>query len=392
MQPLCQKHLKPENLNQMEPHYPLHAFLCEECLLVQLDEFVQPNEIFSDYAYFSSFSDSWLQHAKNYVEMIISDRKLNSNSFVIEIASNDGYLLQWFKEKGIPILGIEPAENVAEYAIHEKEIPTEIRFFGRETAELIADKYTKPHLIIGNNVLAHVPDINDFVGGLKVLLEEKGIVTIEFPHLMNLIEFNQFDTIYHEHFSYLSLITSRNIFNAHGMEIWKVEEIPTHGGSLRVYAKHSENKGLAIDNSVTQLIEKEIQFGLGEIKFYDKFRKKVEETKRNILQFLIDVKNEGKTVVGYGAPGKGNTLLNYCGISTDFIDFTVDKNPMKQNNFLPGSLIPILSPNEIEQKKPDYILILPWNLKEEIADQLSFTKEWNCQLVVPIPELKILNK
>jgi len=390
MQPLCQDHVKPEELNQMEPHYPLHVYICHKCFLVQLPEFVAPTNIFIDYAYFSSFSDSWLQHVKVYSDMMVPKLKLDKNSFVAEIASNDGYLLQWFKEKEIPVLGIEPAQNVAEFAINSKGIRTEIRFFGADTAKYLKDKYGQPDLLIGNNVLAHVPDINDFVKGLKIFLKPGGIITMEFPHLQRLIERNEFDTIYHEHFSYYSFSTVSEIFKYHELELYDVEELSTHGGSIRIYAKHIEDKTkVTTDRSIT-LIQREKDLGLRNLEYYEKFEENVKETKRKILEFLIEVKRNKKHVVGYGAPGKGNTLLNYCGVRTDFIDYTVDRNPNKQKNFLPGTLIPILDPDKIRETKPDYVLILPWNLKEEIADQLAYIKEWGGKFVVPIPELKIL--
>jgi hypothetical protein len=389
MSPLCQDHIKPEELNRMEPFYPLHAYVCDNCFLVQLEEFVAPSAIFNDYAYFSSYSDSWLQHAKRYTDQVVGKYSLNEKSLVAEIASNDGYLLQYFKEKCIPVLGIEPAANVAEYAITKKGIRTESKFFGSDTARQMVGKYGKPNLLIGNNVLAHVPDINDFVSGLKIFLDEEGTITMEFPHLLRLIERNQFDTIYHEHFSYLSFTTVDKIFQYHGLALFDVEELPTHGGSIRIYAKHIEDNSKQISFRVNELLRREQQAGLLTLSFYKDFEEKVRNTKRKILQFLIDAKSNGKKIVGYGAPGKGNTLLNYCGIRTDFVDFTVDRNPHKQGNFLPGTLIPIYAPDKIRETKPDYVFILPWNLKEEIMDSISFIQEWGGKFVVPIPEVKV---
>jgi SAM-dependent methyltransferase len=389
MSPLCQDHIKPEELNRMEPFYPLHAYVCENCFLVQLEEFVAPSAIFNDYAYFSSYSDSWLQHAKRYTDQIVGKFSINEKSLVAELASNDGYLLQYFVEKGIPVLGIEPASNVAEYAIAKKGIRTEIKFFGCDTAKEMTAKYGKADLLIGNNVLAHVPDINDFVVGMKSFLSPEGLITMEFPHLLRLVERNQFDTIYHEHFSYLSFTTVERIFQYHGLALFDVEELPTHGGSLRIYVKHIEDASKEISFRVGELLKREQAAGMYSLSFYKNFEGKVQHTKRKILEFLINVKNNGKKVAGYGAPGKGNTLLNYCGIRTDFIDYTVDRNPVKQGNFLPGTLIPIYEPNKIRETKPDYVFILPWNLKEEIMDTMSFIQEWGGKFVVPIPEVKV---
>lgn len=391
MSPLCQKHVKPENANDMEKFYPLHAFICEHCWLMQLEEFATPDEIFADeYAYFSSYSESWLEHARNYTELMINRFGLNSNNLVVEIASNDGYLLQWFLEKSIPILGIEPASNVAEAAI-EKGIRTEVRFFGKNTALELAGKYGKADLLLGNNVLAHVPDINDFVAGMKEMLSPEGVITMEFPHLQRLIERNQFDTIYHEHFSYLSFVAVNRIFAYHGITLFDVEELQTHGGSLRIYGRHSEDSKKRITDNVKNLLKRELDLGFESREFYALFDEKVKETKRKILDFLIQAKRNGKSIVGYGAPGKGNTLLNYCGIRTDFLDYTVDLSPHKQGNFLPGTHIPILHPDRIKETKPDYVFILPWNLKDEIMNQHKYVLDWGGRFVVPIPELKILN-
>lgn len=390
MSPLCQKHVKPEEKNDMEKFYPLHAFVCDNCWLMQLEEFATPDEIFAeDYAYFSSYSDSWLAHARTYTEKMIREFGIKQEHLVVEIASNDGYLLQWFVEAGIPVLGVEPAQNVAAVA-RENGIRTESKFFGRETAEVLAKEYGKAELLLGNNVLAHVPDINDFVAGMKIMLAPGGILTMEFPHLQRLIEENQFDTIYHEHFSYLSLVAVNRIFAHHGITLFHVEELPTHGGSLRIFGRHTEDESKPVRATITDLLERERNLGMETTAYYEAFEEKVKETKRKLLEFLIAAKREGKTIVGYGAPGKGNTLLNYCGIRTDFLDYTVDRSPHKQGNFLPGTHIPIYSPEKIRETKPDYILILPWNLKKEIMAQMSYAKEWGAQFVVPIPEVQVL--
>jgi 2-polyprenyl-3-methyl-5-hydroxy-6-metoxy-1,4-benzoquinol methylase len=391
MSPLCQKHVKPENLNDMEKFYPLHAYICEHCWLMQLEDFATPDEIFADeYAYFSSYSESWLEHAKKYAEQMTERFKLDANSLVTEIASNDGYLLQWFVQKSIPVLGIDPAANVAK-AAREKGVRTEVEFFGKNTALKLAKKYGKADLLLGNNVLAHVPDINDFVAGMKEMLNTSGVITMEFPHLQRLIEENQFDTIYHEHFSYLSFVAVNRIFAQHAITLFDVEELPTHGGSLRIYGKHAEDTSKEVTNHVAELLKREIDLGFESLEFYSRFEEKVKETKRKILDFLIQAKREGKSVAGYGAPGKGNTLLNYCGVRTDFIDYTVDMSPHKQGNFLPGTHIPILHPNTIKETKPDYVFILPWNLKEEIMEQHKYIRDWGGKFVVPIPKLTILN-
>jgi len=382
--------LKSEQLNKAEKFYPLHAYVCEKCLLVQLEEFESPDHIFAnDYAYFSSYSDSWLNHAKQYTELMINRFQFNQSSQVMEIASNDGYLLQFFQAQSIPVLGIEPATNVAQVAI-KKGVDTLVKFFGVETAQELVGQGKKADLLLGNNVLAHVPNINDFVAGMKIVLKPKGIITMEFPHLLRLIEQNQFDTIYHEHFSYLSFVTVEKIFAHHGLTLFDVEELPTHGGSLRIYAKHSENNEIKIEQRVEKLKEVEKQNGLSDLHTYLSFSQKVQETKRKLLRFLIKVKMDGKTVVGYGAAAKGNTLLNYCGIRTDFIDYTCDRSPHKQGKFLPGTHIPIYSPDKIAETKPDYVLILPWNLKEEVTQQLSYIREWGGKFVVPIPEVEML--
>lgn len=386
--PLANSYLKAEQLDQMEPFFPLHAYVCETCYLVQLPEAQNPEYIFSDYAYFSSYSESWLKHAKDYTDQMIERFRFDSNSQVIEIASNDGYLLQYFKEQGIPVLGVEPAKNVAKVA-QEAGIPTMIKFFGLQMSKELGTEGKYADLLLGNNVLAHVPALNDFLKGMKYLLKPNGIITMEFPHLMCLMNENQFDTIYHEHFSYFSFITVNKIFAAHGLKIFDVEELPTHGGSLRIYACHSEDHSKPIDQRVMDLIGKEEKAGFARLEHYLSFNEKVKETKRNILDFLIRAKNEGKSIVGYGAPAKGNTLLNYCAIRNDFIDYTVDRSPHKQDQYLPGSHIPIYHPDTIRQTKPDYLLILPWNLKEEIMEQMSYIRDWKSQFVVLIPEVKV---
>jgi 2-polyprenyl-3-methyl-5-hydroxy-6-metoxy-1,4-benzoquinol methylase len=388
MSPLANSYMKPEQLNRMEPFYPLHVYVCEKCLLVQLEQFSTPHEIFSDYSYFSSFSDSWLSHAKAYVDMITDRFRLDRNSRVVEIASNDGYLLQNFVERAIPVLGVEPAANVAEVA-KKKGINTKVAFFGEKTALDLTAEGWNADLIIGNNVLAHVPDLNDFVKGLKVLLKPTGLITMEFPHLLQLMEQNQFDTIYHEHFSYFSFIAVEQVFARHGMKLFDVEELPTHGGSLRIYACHDQDASKPIGTRVRELKSREEATGFGRLDHYLSFGPQVEATKRKLLSFLISARQEGKRVVGYGAPAKGNTLLNYCGVRTDLIDYTVDRSPHKQGHFLPGVHIPIYAPEQIRQTHPDYLLILPWNLREEVMQQMSCIREWGGKFVLPIPEVKV---
>jgi SAM-dependent methyltransferase len=356
---------------------------------VQIEEFVSPDAIFSDYAYLSSYSDSWVEHARQYVEMIAERLGLGSESHVVEIASNDGYLLQHFVAKGIPCLGVEPAANVAEIA-KAKGVESEVCFFGEESAKRIAVKRRKADLILGNNVLAHVPNIHDFVQGLKELLAEGGTVTMEFPHLLKLMQFNQFDTIYHEHFSYLSFFVVEKIFASHGLTLYHVDELPTHGGSIRIYARHAEDEGKPVSEEVERLRGQEFGAGLDRMETYTSFTEQVKETKRAFLDFLIRAWREGKTVVGYGAPGKGNTLLNYCGIREDLMAYTVDRNPLKQGTYTPGTHIPIFAPDKIRETKPDYVLILPWNLKEEISSQHAYIAEWGGRFVVPIPRVEVL--
>lgn len=389
MSPLCQTHITPEQLNSMEPFYPLRAYVCEQCLLVQLEEFVAPADIFSEYAYFSSYSDSWVEHARRYCEAMCDRFHIGRASNVIEIASNDGYLLQHFNAKGVPVLGIEPAENVARAAI-ARGVRTISLFFGRETAARIKHEFGPPDLLLGNNVLAHVPDINDFVAGMALLLKPDGVITMEFPHLMQLMELNQFDTIYHEHFSYLSFGTVVKIFATHGLTLFDVEELPTHGGSLRIYARHAGDSSKPVGPRVGELLALEARKGYDRLERYTSFQEQVRRTKRALLEFLIEARKSGKRVVGYGAPGKGNTLLNYCGIRTDFLDFTVDRNPYKQGKYTPGTHIPILAPERLMEAKPDYVLILPWNLKDEIMQSLSGIRTWGGRCVVPIPQVQVL--
>lgn len=388
MSPLCESYVSAEQLNMMEPFYPLHVYVCGACFLVQLEEYVSPENIFSEYAYFSSYSNDWLRHAENYVAMTSARFGLDRHSHVVEVASNDGYLLQYFVARGIPVLGVEPARNVAEVAIG-KGVPTLVEFFGEETARRLAAEGKAADLLLGNNVLAQVPDINDFVKGMKLLLKPRGVITMEFPHLVRLMEENQFDTIYHEHFSYFSFISAEKIFAAHGLTLFDVEELPTHGGSLRIYARHNEDDSRPVAPAVQSLVAREIAAGIDRIDTYAAFTEQVKETKRKLLDFLIAARRQGKSIAGYGAPGKGNTLLNYCGIRTDFLDFTVDRNPYKQGKFLPGTHIPIFSPERIAETKPDYVLILPWNFKDEIMEQIAFIREWGGQFVVPIPEVRV---
>jgi len=390
MSPLCQTHIEPHELNHMEKFYPLHVWVCEKCFLVQLEQYVAPEEIFSDYAYFSSYSDSWVEHARRYAAMMIQRFGLTERSQVMEIASNDGYLLQHFVRAGVPCVGIEPAANVARVAV-DKGIPTAVCFFGKASARTISETYGQPDVLLGNNVLAHVPNINDFVGGMKALLKPRGVITMEFPHLQRLIEENQYDTIYHEHFSYLSFLTVERIFRHHGLELFDVEQLPTHGGSLRIFARHSEDETKPVQRSVEDLRREEIRGGLDRLETYSQFERNVHRTKREILEFLIRAKRERKTVVGYGAPGKGNTLLNHCGIRTDFLDYTVDRSPHKQGRYTPGTHIPILAPEVIRQTRPDFVFILPWNLQAEIVSQLGYIREWGGKFVVPIPSVRVID-
>jgi nucleoside-diphosphate-sugar epimerase/SAM-dependent methyltransferase len=390
MSPLCENFLAADQINQMEPFYPLHAQVCEKCWLVQVEEYVDPEGIFAvDYRYFSSFSESWLAHAKHYAEQMVSQLDLGPRSLVVELGSNDGYLLQYFVEQGVPVLGVEPAKGVADAAI-EKGIPTRIEFFGVECARRLRQEGYAADLVAGKNVLAQVPDPNDFVGGIAEILKPGGTVTIEFPHLMTTVDGNQFDQVYHEHFSYFSFGTVSTIFAAHGMTVFDVEELPTHGGSLRIYARLDSDTSRAVTDRAEALLAREAEAGVFGREYYESFSRRVEATKRRLLEFLIRAKDEGKLVVGYGAPGKGNTLLNYCGIRTDLLAYTVDRNVHKHGRFTPGTHIPILPPEQLAKDRPDYVLILPWNLRDEIARQLSFVKEWGGQLVVPIPTVEVL--
>jgi SAM-dependent methyltransferase len=388
MSPLCQTHITPEQLNHMEPFYPLHTYICEQCLLVQLPEFVSPAEIFTEYAYFSSYVDALLKNASDYADLMVDRFQFGPQSRVAEIASNDGYLLQYFQKKQIPVLGIEPAVNVSQVA-KDKGIPVVNKFFGVQTATELAAERGQVDLLLGNNVLAHVPDINDFVGGMKLFLKPDGVITMEFPHLMQLMQDNLFDTIYHEHFSYLSLLVVERIFAFHGLTLFDVQEIDIHGGSIRIFARHTEDHSKPVTDRIAAFKNREIAFGLDRLATYANFTEQVKETKRKLMEFLITAKQKGKTIAGYGAPGKGNTLLNYCGIRTDFLDYTVDRNPYKQGKYTPGTHIPILDPEQIRLTKPDYLLILPWNVKDEIMHQVSYIREWGGQFVVPIPEVKV---
>jgi hypothetical protein len=387
--PLANSFIPQTGIDQKEIFYPLHVYICESCLLVQLPALHKPEEIFDEYLYFSSFSDSWLRHAQEFSTMAIERFNLGQESKIIEIASNDGYLLKFFKEKNIPVLGIEPARNVAQAAT-EAGIPTIVKYFGTKTAETLRSENSCADLLIGNNVLAHVPDLNDFVRGMKIILKKQGTITMEFPHLMQLMLENQFDTIYHEHFSYFSFLTVCSVFRAHGLDIYDVQEIPTHGGSLRIYAKHSEDDSKTVTDRVIELLKKETAAGFDTISRYVSYAEQVKETKRAILSFFIQIKRNGKSIVAYGAPAKGNTLLNYCGIGRDFIDYVVDRSPHKQGHYLPGTLIPILHPDKIKETKPDFIFILPWNLKNEIIQQLSYIRSWGASFVVGIPSVQVL--
>ncbi len=389
MSPLCQTHITPEQLGRMEPFYPLHARVCGHCFLVQLEEFVAPGEIFSEYAYFSSYTDSWVEHARRYCEQMRERLALGAHSRVVEIASNDGYLLQHFLAMGIPVLGVEPAANVAA-AARARGIPSVVEFFGRQTATRLRAEHGPADLLLGNNVLAHVPGLNDFVAGMKLLLGEHGVITMEFPHLQKLMDGNQFDTIYHEHFSYFSLLTVEQVFAAHGLVLFDVEELPTHGGSLRIYARHAQDDSRPVGPRVEALRARELAEGYATLEKYGAFGEQVKETKRRILEFLIGAKRAGKSIAGYGAPGKGNTLLNYCGIRTDFLDFTVDRNPYKQGKFTPGTRIPILAPEVIAERRPDYLFVLPWNLFDEIVAQCEYVREWGGRFVAPIPTLRVV--
>jgi SAM-dependent methyltransferase len=390
MSPLCESFLTVDQLNTMEPFYPLHVKVCDECFLVQLDQYVSKEHIFTEYAYFSSYSDSWLKHASNYVDMISQRLGLGAKSLAVELASNDGYLLQYFVKKGIPVLGVEPAVNVAKCA-EEKGVTTLVKFFGCQTAREMVANGQAADLVVGNNVLAQVPDLNDFAGGIQIVLKPGGVATLEFPHLSRLMEENQYDTIYHEHFSYFSLITVEKIFAAHGLVLFDVDEIPTHGGSIRIYLRHLNDTSKPVMPSVVNLRQRELAAGLDRMDTYANFAEQVIDSKHKLLELLIRLRREGKRVAGYGAPGKGNTLLNYCGIRKDFLDFTVDRNPYKHGRFLPGTHIPIFPVERIRERQPEYILILPWNLKDEIVSQLGYVREWGAKFIVPIPMARILD-
>jgi len=388
--PLCESFLEESQLNGMEPFYPLLTFVCENCFLVQLQEFVAPEEIFSDYAYFSSYSDSWLRHAERYVEMATARFGLNEKSQVIELASNDGYLLQYFVRAGIPALGIEPAANVAE-AAEKAGVSTEVRFFGVEFAQELVERDMRPDLLLGNNVLAQVPDLRGFVRGMKIVLAPEGVITLEFPHLLKLMQENQFDTIYHEHFSYFSLLTIDSFFASEGLKVFDVEELPTHGGSLRVYARHEDCAAHSVTDAVAKVLGDEKRAGLDGLDAYAAFAEQVKETKRRLLEYLIQAKDAGKSIAGYGAPGKGNTLLNYCGIGPDLLDFTVDRNPYKHGRFTPGTRIPIHPVEKLKEAKPDIVVILPWNLVDEIAEQHAYISDWGGRFIVPIPQVQVVS-
>jgi SAM-dependent methyltransferase len=388
MSPMANSYVPPERANAMEPFYPLKAWVCGECKLVQLEEYETPEEIFSDYAYFSAYSSSWLAHCERYVEAMVERFGFDGSSQVVEIASNDGYLLQYFVQRGVPVLGIEPAANVVP-AAEERGVPTLVEFFGVQTARSVATE-RKADLLLGNNVLAHVPDINDFVRGMKILLAEGGVITMEFPHLLRLVEEVQWDTIYHEHFSYLSFGTVSRIFAAHGLKLWDVEEIPTHGGSLRIYGAHDDDDAKAMTDRARELLAREAAAGFDDIATYTAFNERVRSDKRDILEFLIEHKRQGRRIVGYGAAAKGNTLLNYCGVREDFLDYAVDLNPHKQDHLLPGTHIPIRSPDVLRDDRPDIVLILPWNIREEIVEQHAYVREWGGRFAARAPELRLL--
>ena len=388
MSPLCESYPTVAELNQGEVYYPLHVYICENCWLVQLEEYASAENIFSDYAYFASYSDSWLKHCEKYCSEMTARHGLDEGSFVVEVASNDGYLLQYFVRQGIPVLGIEPAANVAAAAI-EKGVPTLVRFFGTEVAKELAAEGRTADLVIGNNVLAQVPDVNDFAEGLKILLKPEGVLTLEFPHLLRLIELNEFDTIYHEHFSYFSLISTIKIMEAHGLRVFDVEELKSHGGSLRVFACHTGSQAHPLMPGVGKVIQDEVNAKLDRSEGYEGFAQQVKETKLEFVEFLLNAAKQGKKVAGYGAPGKSATLLHYCGIGKDLIEYTVDRSLYKQGRHLPGSRIPIYSPDRIQEAKPDYVVILPWNLKDEIMQQLQFVHEWGGRFVVPIPTVAV---
>ena len=389
MSPLSNSFLKEGELDRPEAFYPLHARACERCLLVQLDHSQPAEQIFTeDYAYFSSYSDLWLKHASDYVDYMCGRFGYGAKHYAVEIASNDGYLLQYFARRGVAVLGVEPAANCAR-AAEAKGVPSLVKFFNAQTARELAAR-RKADLLLGNNVLAHVPDLNAFVQGMPLLLAADGVITMEFPHLLNLIEQNQFDTIYHEHFSYFSFLAAERVFAQHGITLFDVQELPTHGGSLRIFGRHQADASKPVEASVAALKDKERRAGLDRIDTYRDFAARVARTKRRLLEFLVKAKDEGKRIVGYGAPAKGNTLLNYCGVRSDFLDFTVDRSPHKQGRYLPGTHIPIRHPDAIREARPDYLLILPWNLRDEIIGQTAYIRDWGGKFVVPIPEVTVL--
>ena len=389
LSPLANSYVEPEDLGKPEIFHPLHVFVCDQCFLVQLPESESPDAIFSDYSYFASYSDSWLAHARDYAAMATRRFDLGPQSRVVEIASNDGYLLRWFVERGVPVLGIEPAANVAQ-AAEALGIPTRVRFFGSDLARELTAAGIRADLIVGNNVLAHVPALNDFVAGLALLLGPRGVLTMEFPHLLRLLDEGQFDTIYHEHFSYFSFTTVRRVFASHGLVLFDVDELPTHGGSLRIYARHAADEARPIEPRVAELLAREERAGLLRLGTYGDFAARVRVVKRDLLRFLLDASEAGKQVVGYGAPAKGNTLLNYCGVGRDLLAYTVDRSPHKQGLYLPGTRIPIFAPERIDETKPDYVLILPWNLKDEVTRQMARVREWGGKFVVAVPRLEVL--
>jgi len=388
MSPLCETYPSAADLNHGEVYYPLHVYVCEKCFLVQLEQYESPENIFSDYAYFSSYSDSWLKHCESYCDKVTKRFGLGRQSFVVEVASNDGYLLQYFVQRSVPVLGIEPAANVAKAAV-EKRVPTLVQFFGAQLAKQLAAEGREADLVLGNNVLAQVPDLNDFVEGLQILLKPEGVLTLEFPHLLRLIELNEFDTIYHEHFSYFSLISTIKIMKAHGLRVFDVEELKSHGGSLRVFACRTSCQTHAIAPNVRKVIADEVTAKLDRVEGYESFARQVKETKLELVDFLLTAAKQGKKVAGYGAPGKSATLLHYCGIGKDLIEYTVDRSLYKQGRHLPGTRIPIYHPDRIRETKPDYVVILPWNLKDEIMQQLQFIREWGGRFAVPIPKVAI---
>jgi 2-polyprenyl-3-methyl-5-hydroxy-6-metoxy-1,4-benzoquinol methylase len=389
MSPLSNSYLRQDQLGCMEPFYPLHARVCGNCFLVQLEQFEAPEQIFNQYAYFSSYSETWLNHARAYAERAVPRFELNGQSLVVEIASNDGYLLQYFQGKGIPVLGVEPAQNVAN-AAEKKGIRTIAKFFGLKTAQEMVAAGRQADLIVANNVFAHVPDLVDFVSGLKSLLKPRGTIAIEVPHLLRLIQRVQFDTIYHEHFSYFSFYTAKEVLQKFGLEVYDVDELPTHGGSLRIYACHAEETTKQIESRVLEVESRELAAGIRDLATYSSFAVRVRDAKQALLEFSIHTKRAGKSMAAYGAPAKGNTLLNYCGVGKDFLDYTVDISPHKQNLYLPGTHIPIHPPDMLRKTRPDYVLILPWNLRDEILGQLAYVREWGGQFVIPIPTVEVI--